>query len=112
MHLRLHRNITLFLALSSAALVAGFSSSCSSDSSEQPPTSSGTGGSGGGATVGSTGMGGDAGGFIGSGPNPNGPFADFPKTPVFEGSASSDAANVFQAPPQPSGGPCLAEPPL
>ncbi|WP_437938154.1 TolB family protein [Sorangium sp. So ce341] len=89
--------------------------SCSGGSNGGSSAAQGTGGAGPGAggSSGSAGADGAGGTFIGSGPNLDGPFADFPAGPQIDGGAPSEAPGLFEeTPAQPEGGPCIAEPPM
>ncbi|GMV12477.1 MAG: hypothetical protein AMXMBFR56_07010 [Polyangiaceae bacterium] len=95
----------------SVLLAAALGLSCSSDDGG---VAGGTGAvTGTGATSGSGGAGGGSGGIgIGGAGGAQGPFPDFPKEPEIEASLPSDIGSQFGAPGQPSGGPCLSEPPV
>jgi len=82
-------------------------------SSKNTSGSSGQGGQGGSSSGTSMGGGGEGGDFIGSGPNPDGPFADFPADAQIDPTLSADVVTLFESNPGGApGGPCLAEPPL
>ncbi|MDI3286216.1 hypothetical protein [Polyangium sp. 15x6] len=116
MKTKLRRDIALFLALASAASLGAAGVSCSSNGGGGSSATQGTGGagaSGSGGSAGSAGAGGEGGDFIGSGPNPNGPFLDFPAGPQIDMGVPAQAPELFQGTPaQPQGGPCVAEPPM
>ncbi|WP_170229097.1 hypothetical protein [Polyangium fumosum] len=109
----LRRDLALLLALASAAVLGATGVSCSSSSVGGSSATQGTGGAGASGSGGSAGAGGEGGTFIGSGPNPDGPFVDFPAGPQLDMGAPAEAPALFQGMPgEPQGGPCLSEPPV
>ncbi|WP_153820300.1 TolB family protein [Polyangium spumosum] len=115
MNSALRRDIVLLLTLASAAVLGAAGVSCSGGGSGSGGGSSqGTGGAGAASgSGGSAGAGGEGGTFIGSGPNPDGPFADFPAGPQIDMGVPAEAPGLFEkTPAMPQGGPCMAEPPM
>lgn len=111
----LTRDIALLLTLVSAAALGAAGVSCSSGGSGGSSATQGTGGAGAagsGGSGGSAGAGGDGGGFVTVGPNPDGPFADFPAGPQIDMGVPAEAPGLFQGTPAQPGGPCVAEPPM
>lgn len=107
------RGIVLWFTLVSAAALGAAGVSCSGGSSGESSAAQGTGGAGPGGSGGSAGAGGEGGTFIGSGPDPDGPFADFPAGPQIDMGVPAEAPALFEeTPAQPHGGPCMAEPPM
>jgi hypothetical protein len=94
----------VFALLSGAAAVGA----CSSDDGGT------VGGTGAVSSTGGGGSGGGSGGLSGGGGSggAQGPYPDFPKDPVIDGGLPADIGTGFGTPGQPSGGPCLSEPPL
>ncbi|WP_438028198.1 TolB family protein [Sorangium sp. So ce233] len=117
MEIARRRDVVLWFTLVSAAALGAAGVSCSGGSSGESSAAQGTGGAGPGGSGGSAGDGGGADGeggtFIGSGPNPDGPFADFPARPQIDMGVPAEAPGLFEeTPAQPQDGPCMAEPPM
>jgi hypothetical protein len=106
MKTRRRRDLALLAVVASAAALGAMgSASCSSKNT--------TGSSGQGGSSSGTNAGGAGGEFIGNGPNPDGPFADFPAEPQVDSTLTPDVVTLFEGTPGGApGGPCLAEPPL
>jgi hypothetical protein len=102
-------SVLLALSLGSVALAA----SCGDGGGNTGGGSTTSGAGGHKTTSSSAGGGGNGGGlFTSSSTGPMGPFSDFPKSPILDGSAPANADTLFgpAGSGDPSGGPCLFEP--